>query len=183
MSRIGKLPIQLPANVTLTVADGKVVAKGPKGELTFAPHRHVTVTVADQQAVITVAHPDEQSDRALWGLTRALVANMVRGVTDGFAKKLEINGVGYRAVVTGQNVQLFLGFSHSIDFPLPAGITATLEKNVLTISGIDKQLVGEIAAKIRALKKPEPYKGKGIKYDTEVIRRKAGKVVKAAGAK
>ncbi len=183
MSRIGKLPIQLPANVTVTAADGNVQVKGPKGELTMTTHRHVVVTVADQQATITVKHPDEQEDRALWGLTRALLANMVKGVTDGFAKKLEINGVGYRALVSGQNIQLFLGFSHPVDFPLPAGITATIEKNVLTISGIDKQLVGEVSAKIRALKKPEPYKGKGIKYDNEVIRRKAGKVVKAAGAK
>ena len=108
---------------------------------------------------------------------------MVKGVTTGFEKKLEINGVGYRAAVAGKNVTLNLGFSHPVEFPIPDGVTVTVEKNVITVAGIDKQLVGETAAKIRALKKPEPYKGKGIKYDTEVIRRKAGKVVKSAGAK
>lgn len=183
MSRIGKLPITIPAGVTVTVTESAVMTKGPKGELTFPLHRHVVVTVADNVATITVKHPDEQEDRALWGLTRASLANMVRGVTEGYTKQLEINGVGFRAQAAGQKLTLFLGFSHSIDFPIPAGITATVDKNVITISGIDKQLVGETAAKIRALKKPEPYKGKGIKYSDEVIRRKAGKVVKAAGAK
>lgn len=183
MSRIGKLPIPLPSGVTITQAENLVTVKGAKGTLTLPMHRHVTLTVADSSATISVAKPDDQGDRALWGLTRALVANMVKGVTDGFVKKLEINGVGFRAQASGKNLQLFLGFSHPIDFPVPEGVAATVEKNVITISGIDKQLVGETAAKIRSLKKPEPYKGKGIKYDTEVIRRKAGKVVKAAGAK
>lgn len=183
MSRVGKLPIPLPAGVTVTSAEGQVTVKGAKGTLSMPVHRRVKVTVGDSVVTISVAAPDEQTDRALWGLTRALVANMVRGVTEGFAKRLEINGVGYRAVASGKNLQLFLGFSHAIDFPIPEGITATVEKNVVTIAGIDKQLVGETAAKIRSLKKPEPYKGKGIKYETEVIRRKAGKVVKAAGAK
>jgi len=183
MSRIGKLPIPIPASVTVTVTADAVMTKGPKGELRFPLHRHVMVNVADNVATITVKHPDEQDDRALWGLTRASVANMIHGVTEGYTKKLEINGVGFRAAIAGPNIQLNLGFSHPIDFPIPAGITATVEKNVITIGGIDKQLVGETAAKIRALKKPEPYKGKGIKYSDEVIRRKAGKVVKAAGAK
>lgn len=183
MSRVGKLPIPLPAGVTVTSAEGQVTVTGAKGTLSMPVHRRVKVTVGDNVVTISVAEPDEQSDRALWGLTRALVANMVRGVTEGFVKRLEINGVGYRAVASGKNLQLFLGFSHAIDFPVPEGITATVEKNVVTIAGIDKQLVGETAAKIRSLKKPEPYKGKGIKYETETIRRKAGKVVKAAGAK
>lgn len=183
MSRIGKLPIPVPSGVTVTLADHDLTLKGPKGELKFTTHKDVTVAQDETGLHVTVKHPDDQFDRALWGLTRALVFNMVKGVTTGFEKKLEINGVGYRAAVAGKIVTLNLGFSHAIEFPIPDGVTITVEKNVVTVAGIDKQLVGETAAKIRSLKKPEPYKGKGIKYDTEVIRRKAGKVVKAAGAK
>lgn len=183
MSRIGKLPISIPDGVTITVDGLHVSVKGPKGTLMMDTHRHVTVQVADSQATITVHHPDLQADRALWGLTRVLLSNMVTGVTKGYEKKLEINGVGFRAAVAGKVVNLNLGFSHPVEFPIPEGITVTVEKNVVTIAGIDKQLVGQTAANIRSLKKPEPYKGKGIKYVDEVIRRKAGKVVKATGAK
>lgn len=183
MSRVGKLPISIPAGVTVTVTDGQVDIKGPKGTLQVPLHARVSVAVAEQQATVSVADVNRQEDRALWGLFRMLVANAIAGVTTGFVKKLEVNGVGFKAAVSGQTLNLNLGFSHPIAFSLPEGITATVEKNVISISGVDKQLVGETAAKIRRLKKPEPYKGKGIKYADEVIRRKAGKVVKAAGAK
>lgn len=183
MSRIGKLPIPLPAGVTITQQEQMLTCTGPKGTLTLELHRHVKLTNADSVLTVSVNNPDDQFDRGLWGLFRVLIANMVKGVTEGFVKKLEINGVGFKAQAAGQKLTLNLGFSHPVEFEVPAGVTATVEKNVITISGIDKQAVGETAAKIRALKKPEPYKGKGIKYNTEVVRRKAGKVVKAAGAK
>ena len=183
MSRIGKVPVTIPSSVTMTLQGQELKLKGPKGELSMVAHPNVILTAGEGLITITVKEPDEKFDRSLWGLSRVLVNNMVIGVTTGFQKKLEINGVGFKAAVAGQKMTLNLGFSHQIDFPIPDGITATVEKNVVTIAGIDKQLVGETAAKIRSLKKPEPYKGKGIKYDTEVIRRKAGKVVKAAGAK
>jgi large subunit ribosomal protein L6 len=183
MSRIGKLPIPIPDGVTITIDQAGVAVKGPKGTLNFAVPSRVMVNQADNQILVTVKNPDLQDDRALWGLVRMMVANMVTGVTAGFTKKLEINGVGYRAAVTGKNVTLNVGYSHPVEFAIPDGIEITVEKNVVSISGIDKQLVGETAAKIRSIRKPEPYKGKGIKYSDEVIRRKAGKVVKAAGAK
>lgn len=183
MSRVGKLPIPIPAGVTITVTNNQVEIKGPKGTLLVVLHPHVSLNQTDQQLTIVVKDENLQEDRALWGLFRQLVSNAVIGVTTGFNKKLEINGVGFKAAASGQTLNLNLGFSHPIAFPIPDGVTATVEKNIVTISGVDKQLVGETAAKIRRLKKPEPYKGKGIKYVDEVIRRKAGKVVKAAGAK
>lgn len=183
MSRIGKLPIIIPAGVTLTMNGQHIDVKGPKGNLSLDMHHRVALHQTDSQATITVTDPDLQSDRALWGLTRMLVANMITGVTTGYQKQLEINGVGFKAALAGKNLLLNLGFSHQIEFPIPDGVTVTVEKNLVTISGIDKQLVGETAATIRRFKKPEPYKGKGIKYVDEVIHRKAGKVVKAAGAK
>ena len=183
MSRIGKLPITIPTGVTVDVKDRVITVTGPKGTLTFTHHERATVAITDGIITVTVRQPNNQNDRALWGLTRVLVANMIVGVTAGYEKKLEINGVGFKAQVNGDKLTLNLGFSHPIDFAIPAGLKITVEKNVVSISGIDKQLVGETAATIRAMKKPEPYKGKGIKYSDEVIRRKAGKVVKAAGAK
>ncbi len=182
MSRIGKLPIAIPVGVTIKLDERVVSVTGPKGTLTQKLHDRVNVEIGETVNV-TVRQPNNQNDRALWGLTRMLIANMVIGVTTGYEKKLEINGVGFKAALTGHNLILNLGFSHPITFAVPAGITATVDKNVVSINGIDKQLVGETAATIRALKKPEPYKGKGIKYSDEIIRRKAGKVVKAAGAK
>jgi len=183
MSRIGKLPIPISAQVTVTTADQVVTVHGPKGELKLTVHPRVRVTVEATQAKVTVINSDLQSDRALWGLTRMLIANMITGVTTGYEKKLEINGVGFRAAVSGKTLTLNLGFSHPIEFPIPEQINISLDKNVITVAGIDKQLVGETAAKIRRFKKPEPYKGKGIKYSDETIRRKAGKVVKATGTK
>ncbi len=182
MSRIGKKPIPIPPGVTVVIEGGTVRVKGPKGELTRVFHPHVTVRQDAEQLLVSVADSDDGDDRALWGLTRRLVANMIDGVTKGYAKKLELVGVGYRAVVTGQKLTLHLGFSHPIDFALPTGITASVDKNTfLTLSGMDRELLGNVAARIRSFRKPEPYKGKGIKYEGEVIRRKLGKAAKAAG--
>ena len=182
MSRIGKLPIAIPAGVTITVDDqpngGNITVAGPKGTLTQFTMPGVTVTQEDGQLVVTREN-DEAMNRARHGLMRALINNMVQGVTTGFSKKLEINGVGYRVaqanVGSAAGLKLNLGFSHDVNFALPAGITAAVEQNTITISGISKQQVGQIAAEIRALKKPEPYKGKGIKYEGERIIRKSGK--------
>jgi large subunit ribosomal protein L6 len=166
----------------VNVADDTVTVQGPKGTLSLKRHGRVQLAQEAGEVLVTVKNPDLKEDRALWGLTARLIANMVKGVTEGFEKRLEINGVGYRAAMEGSMINLSLGFSHPVKFPLPQGITAAVEKNVITIKGIDKQAVGEVAARIRALRKPEPYKGKGIKYEGEVVRRKAGKQVKAAGA-
>jgi large subunit ribosomal protein L6 len=178
MSKIGRQIIPL-AGATVEVRDGLVVVKGPKGELKQQIKKEVTVEVKDDHIVVTVAQPDNQQQRALWGLYRALIANMVTGVTKGFTEVLEINGVGFRAEMKGSKIVLALGFSHPVEFSLPVGVEAKIEKNVVTMSGIDKHLVGQTAANLRALKKPEPYKGKGIKYASEVVRRKAGKQVKS----
>lgn len=182
MSRIGKQSITVPSGVEVAVRERDVSVKGPKGALTQSLHEHVSVSVDNGAIQITVADVDNKSDRALWGLFQRLVSNMVTGVTKGFEKKLELNGVGYKVAVSGTALNLSLGFSHPVVFQLPDGVSASVEKNVITLLGIDKQLVGETAARIRSLRKPEPYKGKGIKYIDEVIRRKAGKAAKA-GAK
>lgn len=182
MSRIGKQPIVIPQGVTVDISDKVCRVRGPKGELLRTLHGHVTVELSEGVAHVTVSSPDEKRDRALWGLFQRLIQNMVVGVTKGFEKQLEVNGVGFKVALSGKTLTLHLGFSHPINFLLPDGIDASVEKNVITVKGIDKQLVGEIAAQLRSLKKPEPYKGKGIKYTTETIRRKAGKAGKA-GAK
>lgn len=180
MSRIGNAPVEIPANVTVTLGENNLVTvKGPKGELSRHIHPEMKVTVEGN--VLKVERPsDDKTHKSLHGLSRALIHNMVVGVTEGFQKNLEINGVGYRAVKKGKNLNLSLGFSHPVIVEPPAGIeldapTAT----TITVSGIDKELVGQIAAEIRAFREPEPYKGKGIKYAGEHIRRKEGK----AGAK
>jgi len=178
MSRVGKLPIEIPSGVTITVdpqdKGGTITVAGPKGTLTQFTLVGINLKQAD--GVLTVAREnDEPKNRAKHGLMRALINNMVQGVTKGFSKKLEINGVGYRVAMAGQGLKLNLGFSHDVNFALPTGITAVVEQNTITISGISKQQVGQIAAEIRALKKPEPYKGKGIKYEGERIIRKSGK--------
>lgn len=183
MSRIGKLPIPLEAGVTVTVKAPDVKIKGPKGEIALRLHHRVNVAVDEKAVTVSVPSPDNRNDRALWGLGRQLLANAVQGVAKGFEKRLEITGVGFKAALQGTNLFLNLGFSHPITFTPPTGITLSVEKNVIVVQGVDKQVVGEVAATIRRLKPPEPYKGKGIKYVGEVIRRKAGKVVKAAGAK
>ena len=174
MSRIGKLPIDVPSGVTVTVKDGEVLVKGPKGELATPVHPLLNYDVAANQ--VTLTRLDESREaRAQHGLRRTLLANCVAGVTAGFSKTLEVIGVGYKVAVKGSQVELALGFSHPVVIDLPVGISASAEGQKLTISGIDKVLVGEMAARIRRLRKPEPYKGKGIKYVNEHIRRKVGK--------
>ena len=183
MSRIGKQPIAIPQGVTVTNDAGVLTVQGPKGKLTQVLHPNVTVTQTDGVLMITVVDPTIPKNHALWGLFQRLVENMVIGTTKGFERQLEVNGVGYKVAHSGNKLTLNLGFSHPIDFELPVGIDAKVEKNSITIMGTDKQVVGEIAAQIRRLRKPEPYKGKGIKYSDEVIRRKAGKTGKAGGKK
>jgi large subunit ribosomal protein L6 len=174
MSRIGKLPINIPSGVTITVDPDFVTVTGSKGTLKQFTMPGVTVTVEGNEATVTRDN-DEAVNRAKHGLMRSLVNNMVVGVSQGFSKQLEINGVGYRVAMQGADLKFNLGFSHDVIFKLPQGITATIEQNKVTIAGIDKQAVGQVAAEIRALKKPEPYKGKGIKYADERIIRKSGK--------
>jgi large subunit ribosomal protein L6 len=175
MSRIGNKPIQIPAGVTVDVGPGRVTVNGPKGELTQAVDRAMDVKVDGD--VLTVARPTDRGEhRALHGLTRSLIANMVTGVTDGFEKRLEITGVGYRAKPAGKSLELSLGFSHPVSVQAPEGIDFEVPvPTQVIVRGIDKQLVGEIAAQIRRHRPPEPYKGKGVRYADEQIRRKVGK--------
>jgi large subunit ribosomal protein L6 len=181
VSRIGKLPITIPNGVKVAVDANVVRLEGPKGKLQTSVPAGIKVQV-EGNLVRVVRAGDERKARALHGLTRKLIANMAQGVSQGFSRILEITGVGYRAEVKGQEIHMTLGYSHPVVFPLPQGVTASVERQVImTLSGADRQLVGEMAAKIRSLKAPEPYKGKGIKYREEVIRRKAGKAVGSAG--
>ena len=175
MSRIGKKPVVIPANVTVNVAEGNVVTvKGPKGELTITFNADMIIMVEGN--VLTVSRPtDEANHRALHGLTRTLIANMVEGVEKGFSKELEVNGVGYRAEKKGTQLGMRLGYSHEVFMDEIPGINIEVAGNKITIRGIDKQVVGQFAAEVRGKRPPEPYKGKGIKYTTEVIRRKVGK--------
>ena len=177
MSRIGKLPIQIPSGVTITVGDDSITVVGPKGQLVVPHLSDVTVTLEDGNAIVT-RKDDERIAKAQHGLQRALLNNAVVGVTSGFEKKLEVNGVGFRVSGGGQEIDMALGFSHPVKYRAPEGVQLTVNKMEITVNGIDKQLVGQSAAEIRALKKPEPYKGKGIKYADEVILRKAGKAGK-----
>ncbi len=174
MSRIGKLPIEVPSGVTITVDSDNITVAGSKGTLQQFTMPGVTAVIDGKQLVVTRDN-DEPKNRAKHGLMRTLINNMVIGVSEGFSKKLELNGVGYRVALAGNGLKFALGFSHEVNYALPQGIVATVEGNVITISGIDKQQVGQVAAEIRALKKPEPYKGKGIKYVGERIIRKSGK--------
>ena len=178
MSRIGKMPITLPKAVEVDVSDGVVRVKGPKGELSREVPRQMNI-VREDGTLRVERSSDEPTQRSLHGLTRSLIANMVTGVTAGFSRRLEVNGVGYRAAVSAGNLVLQVGYSHPVLYPAPPGITFVVQANAITVSGADKELVGEVAAQIRRVRPPEPYKGKGIKYAEEVIRRKAGK----AGAK
>ena len=173
--------MDVPAGVEVRIDAGHVFVKGPKGELSMALPPRVSAAIEGSVVTVSVVDPELVDDKAKWGLTRRLIENLVLGVTKGFSKQLEINGVGYKVAMQGKDLKLDVGFSHDVVYVIPAGITAAVEKNVITISGIDKQLVGETAAQIRKIKKPEPYKGKGIKYVDEVIQRKAGKAAKAAG--
>lgn len=182
MSRVGKKPVVIPAGVTVELKDETLKVKGPKGELLLAVHPKVSIAHTDSELTVSVKKPDVKAEKALWGLFRALINNMVTGVTTGFSKVLEINGVGYKASLSGTKLVMALGYSHPIEMEVPKGLEAKVEKNVITITGIDRQLVGQFAAEVRSQREPEPYKGKGIKYSDETIRRKAGKVVKAVGA-
>lgn len=174
MSRVGKLPIGLPSGVTITVDPDTIMVTGSKGTLSQFTMPDITVAQEGDQVLVSRAN-NEPKVRAKHGLMRALIANMVAGVSTGFSKKLEINGVGFRVALVGTDLKMNLGFSHEVVYHLPAGIAAVVEQNTITVSGIDKQQVGQVAAEIRALKKPEPYKGKGIKYAGERIIRKSGK--------
>ena len=178
MSRIGRLPVAIPAGVTVSVADGNVVTvKGPKGTLvrTFVPE--LTIEVKDNEVLVSRPN-DLKREKSLHGLTRTLTHNMVEGVSNGFSKTLEVNGVGYRAVKQGKKLTLSLGYSHPVEMEDPEGIETKVDGNKIIVSGVSKEKVGQYAAEIREKRKPEPYKGKGIKYETEVIRRKVGKTGK-----
>ena len=177
MSRIGKLPIDVPAGVTITVGESEITVEGAKGKLVVPHLSDVTVTLEGSQAIVT-RKDDERIAKAQHGLQRALLFNAVEGVTKGFEKKLEVNGVGFRVASSNNELTMSLGFSHEVKYKAPAGVDVTNDKMVITVSGIDKQAVGQVAAEIRSLKKPEPYKGKGIKYADEVLLRKAGKTGK-----
>ena len=177
MSRIGKLPIDVPSGVTITVGADEITVVGPKGQLVVPHLSDVTVAIEDNQAKVT-RKDDERIARAQPGLQRALLNNAVQGVTTGFEKTLQVNGVGFRVEGGGQEITMALGFSHPVKYKAPEGIQLEVNKMEITVKGIDKQAVGQTAAEIRALKKPEPYKGKGIKYADEVILRKAGKAGK-----
>jgi large subunit ribosomal protein L6 len=179
MSRIGRLPVNVPSGVELSIDGQLVTVKGPKGTLSQVIAEPITVERDEDGAVIVKRPDDERRSRSLHGLSRTLIANMVIGVTEGYSKSLEIVGVGYRVQAQGQNLEFALGFSHPVLVPAPAGITFAVESPTkFSVSGIDKQQVGEVAAKLRKLRKPDPYKGKGVRYAGEVIRRKAGKAGK-----
>lgn len=179
MSRIGKKPIDIPDGVQVTIDGQNVKVKGPKGELEQNIHPSIKVELKDKQLMVTIGI-DHKKANAFWGLSRTLINNLIIGVTEGFEKQLEVNGVGYKASVSGKKLVLNVGYSHPVEFDMPEGIEPKVDGNVITISGIDKQKVGEVAANIRKVRKPEPYKGKGIKYIDEVIMRKVGKAAKAA---
>ena len=174
MSRLAKTPIEITAGVTVTVSGKNITVKGPKGELSREIRPEVTAEVVDNTIVLT-PHGNNVFVRSFWGTVGSHVRNMMEGVTKGFEKKLILEGVGYKSAVAGNSLDLALGFSHPVKVPVPEGLTVTADKNVITITGIDKESVGQFSAYVRSLKKPEPYKGKGFRYDTEVIRRKQGK--------
>jgi len=181
MSRLGKLPIEIPAGVKAVLENGLLKVEGPKGKLSLRSPAGVEITL-DKTRLVTTRQSDVADHRAKHGLVRSLVANMVKGVSTGYERQLEIVGVGFRAAVKGKTLNMTLGFSHPVDFPIPEGLVVRVDANTkVVIQGADKALVGETAAKIRGIKPPEPYQGKGIRYSDEVIRRKAGKA--AAGAK
>jgi len=177
MSRVGKKPIQIPEKTKITYDKRVLSVQGEKGTLSMTVHPDADLDIGDAELTVRV-HRNDQKAKAVWGMTRALIANMVHGVNQGFERVLEINGVGYRAELKGQGLEFHLGYSHPIHFPLPEGISANVEKNVIRLSGIDKELLGYTASSIRQLRPPEPYKGKGVKYAEETIQRKAGKTAK-----
>jgi large subunit ribosomal protein L6 len=174
MSRVGKLPIQIPSGVTITVDKDVITVNGSKGSLSQFTMPGINVTQEGEQVIVTREN-DEPKIRAKHGLMRALLQNLITGVSQGFEKKLELNGVGYRVAVAGADLKLNIGLSHEVLYHIPQGVTVSVEQNIITVNGISKQQVGQVAAEIRSLKKPEPYKGKGIKYVGERIIRKSGK--------
>lgn len=182
MSKIGKVPVSIKEGVSATIVNGNVIVKGSKGELSFKVPDGIEVAIADSKILVTLKK-GMQENRALFGLTRSMIFNMVEGVSHGFVKKLELTGVGYRAAVTGRDLFLSVGFSHPVKIVAPEGILFTVLENAISVTGMDKALVGNTAAFIRATRPPEPYNGKGIKYAGEHIRRKAGKAAKAVGGK
>jgi len=175
MSRIGKQPIVIPQGVEIKLEGSVIHVKGPKGELTQELHRWVNINQKDNELIVSVKSPDEKKQAAMWGLFKRLIENMVIGVTNGFSKKLEVNGVGYKVVKAGNDLVLNVGYSHPVNYASLPDINIEVEKNIITVSGSDKQKVGQVASEIRAIKKPEPYKGKGIKYIDEIIKKKVGK--------
>lgn len=181
MSKIGKQPVKIVDQTTVNVVDGKVVVVGSKGELSFLIPKGINVKVEDGQVLVSQAKENDPLTRSLFGLTRAMIANLLTGVSTGFEKKLELQGVGYRAQVQGQDLVLNVGFAHQVKIKPLAGVSFAVQDNVIAVSGADKVLVGDAAAKIRSVRPPEPYKGKGIRYVGERVRRKAGKAAKAVG--
>ena len=181
MSRIGKKPIEISSGVLVKIEGQKVTAQGPKGELSRDFRPEVSLEQKDNTIVVGL-RSNSKLGRSLWGLTRTLISNMIQGVAQGYEKRLEIEGVGYRAELKGDVLSLHLGFSHSIEMKIPEHMAVALDKNVMSISGIDKEQVGQFAAKVRKMRPPEPYKGKGIHYQGEVIRRKLGKKAATSGA-
>jgi len=175
MSRIGKTIRQIPNGVTIEVKDNVLFVKGPKGALKQELHPCISIVIEGQEAKAMIKDENNKDQVALWGTFSSILGNMIQGVTEGFKKQLEINGVGYKVKMNGKDLELEVGYSHPVHFKVRENIVFSVEKNVITIEGIDKQLVGETAANIRKIRKPEPYKGKGIKYIDEIIRRKAGK--------
>ena len=182
MSRIGKQPINTPEGVQVSIKDNVIEVSGPKGKLTENLVPNVKVEIKDKEVLVSVENPENKEQRSMWGLQRSLINNMVVGLTEGFTKQLEVNGVGYKVVLQGKKIVLNVGYSHPVNYDLPEGVDAQIEKNLITLSSFNKQLVGQVAAEIRSVRKPEPYKGKGIKYMEEVIRRKEGKVLKGTEA-
>lgn len=177
MSRVGKKPISVPEKTKITYDQGVLTVEGPKGTLTRSIHPDVNLEIGESQLLVTV-HRNDKKTKALWGTTRAQVANMVTGVSSGFERVLEINGIGYRAELKGNSIELHLGYSHPINFELPEGVHAAVDKGSIRLSGIDRERLGFAASSIRQMRPPEPYKGKGVKYAEELVQRKAGKTAK-----
>jgi len=175
MSRVGKYPVEIPQGVQVAIAGGRLTATGRLGELTLPLSEHVETKVDGNHVTVAPRGPEQRS-RMMWGTTRALIANMVKGVSQGYARSMEITGTGYRAAVQGKNLEMNLGFSHPVVFPIPDGIKITCERpTTIRVEGVDKRLVGQVASEIRAWRRPEPYKGKGVRYTDEIVRRKEGK--------
>ncbi len=182
MSRVGKKTIEIPQGVTVEIKDGAVVVNGPKGKLTRVLSSKVQVNIADSAITLSVKNENNKEERSLWGTFSSHIQNMITGVTVGFKKQLEVNGVGYRVAMQGTDLKIEVGYSHPVVYKIPEGLVASVEKNLITLESSDKELLGNAAAEVRKIRKPEPYKGKGIKYIDEVIRRKEGKTAAKAAA-